>query len=387
MSSMRAPLNGRKKSKKIGGPAWANPDGSLVKGSCWSQFLYSPYGKGEFGNYAREIIHGLIKEMLLVMMICFLLPAAVSIAPGADAFSRAFYVGFIASVSLFAALSVGYNDRLPRLLSPGAVIAELLRGNINWGIAVLDLIVGFIGATIGALLLLASGASAIPIIGGTNTTSTVAVVFIQLLVTFAIAYCVLDQKTTKNGEPRTFSDRKGYKDVQAGNDNPMPNRAYQEDLGKRPYVYGAFVWLLVTFSFAKFGLWTFNGYIYYAGALGLQLLGIPDSFNNNATAAATNVITGAAAIFIMMDITAWALAALFDYLMYWLGNNEYYRTNNPRDDSSYGKVGEEYQLMEEEYETVPEKKKKPVNTSTSSRRNINDAAVIEHLNANDWVGE
>lgn len=388
MSSMRAPLNGRKKSKKIGAPAWVKPDGKYVPG-CWARFRFSPYGEGGMSTYAREIVGGLMKEMLLVMIISFILPAVVSIAPGADAFSRAFYIGFIASVSLYGALNISYNSRLPRLLSPGAVVSELCRGYINWLLAVLMLIAGFVGATIGALLLLASGGSAIPIIGGANPTSIGGAFVVQFLVTMAIAYSVLDQKTTRRGEPKMFpkdAKRPGRDEVST-NENPLPYAAYNENLAKRPIVYAAFIWFLVTFSFAKFGLWTFNGYIYYAGALGLQLLGIPDTFNNNATAAATNVITGVAALFILTDVLAWLVAAALDWLMYYLQNNEWDRSNDASDESNYGGIGDQYELMEEEYESIPDKKKKSVNTSTSSRRNINDAAVIEHLNANDWVGE
>lgn len=349
--------------RSIDAPLWMNPDGSLKKGSCWERFRYAPYGMGMMPTYAREITANALKEGVGIILITFLLPGFVATPVGADPVSRAIFVGLVAALSLFGVLNWGYNDRLPRFLTPGSIVVELLDGSINWVLALIFLVVGFLFATIGAGILYSTGTSAIPIIGAPNPTSTAGVFFVQLLFTGAIALTVMDQFTTKRGRPRTFGKRTRT-DNSTPDDAEFPNknRVYREDIGARPIVYCAFVWVLVSFAFLKYGLFTFNAYIYYAGALGSQFLGASNAFNNVGLGGAGTYVGGAGALFILVDILAWVLAWALNILLYYLHNNE------PRpsfDDSSYGNM---------------KKSKRKVNTRMTADmqpRRVQSAAVTQ----------
>jgi hypothetical protein len=326
----------------LNAPLWINPDGSLRdgpmfkinKGSCWSRFRYAPYGEGGMSMYWREIIANMVKEGVGIILMTFLLPGFVATPVAADPVSRAIFVGFIAALSLIGVLNWGYNDRLPRHLTPGATITELLDGSINWLLALIYLGVGFLCATFGALILWGTGSSAIPIIGGPNPTSIGGAFAVQLLFTGAIALSVMDQFTTKKGEPRTFHGRDAAK-AKEEDSNASPNnaRVFREDIGARPLVYGGFVWLLVSFAFLKYGLFTFNAYIYFAAALSSQLLGAPNAWNNEGLGAVGAYVAGAAALFILTDVLAWVCAWGLNILLYVLHNNE---PRAEEDDSSYG---------------------------------------------------
>lgn len=381
-----------KRGKNVGGPMWVAPDGRIVDGVFANSVWYAPYGKGQFGTYMREIIAGMIKEFILVIIVCFLLPGFVSIGAGPDPVSRAIFIGMVAGLSVLAALNWGYNERLPRLLTPGAAIVAFLSGNINLWLLLGELVVGFAGATVAAGFLYGTGASAIPIIGTPNNNDLAGTFFVQLIFTMIIAYTVLDQKTTKDGEPRTFGkwQQKPNEATRAAGtpESPNPYRVYQEGFGRRPLVYAAFVWLLVAFAFLKFGLWTFNAYIYYAGALALVFLGQTGAFNNVSTAGGTHV-SGAGALFILVDVLAWILAMLFDWLMYWLHNNEYERTNNPSDFSSYGDGGvdvkSEYQLMEDQLVGSNSNASVRNRSKKKTSPEIVSTPIDEHLNSSHWV--
>lgn len=379
------------KQENIGAPLWVNPDGRIQQGTFSNAVFYAPYGRGQFGMYMREIVAGMIKEFVLVIIVCFLLPGFVSIGAGPDPVSRAIFIGLIAALSVLAALEWGYNERLPRFLTPGAVVAAFFSGNINLWLMIAELAVGFAGATVAAGFLYGTGASAIPIIGTPNNNDLAGTFFVQLLFTMIIAYTVLDQKTTRGGYPRTFGK---WPKPEAGAalvsspENPTPNRVYQEGFARRPYVYAAVVWLLVAFAFLKFGLWTFNAYIYYAGALALVFLGQGAAFNNQ-NAGVGSFIQGAGALFILVDVLAWLLAMLIDWFMYWLHNNEYERSNNPDDDSSYGSavttvVKSEYQRMEDGNTKVRNRSK---NSNIGSSLKDPLIPLEEHLNANHWINE
>lgn len=316
----------------VDAPAWLAPDGTFSSGTEYlDQLKYAPYGKGNMGFYWREIIANVVlKEGLAVLFVSFLLPAIVSTAPGPDPVSRAIFVGLVAGLSIIVMLKWGYNDRVPRHLTAGATVSQfIVEGQINWFLALVYLAVGFAFATCGAAVLYTTGTSAIPIIGTPNNQWAGTTFLIQFLFTIVIALTVMDQFTTRKGKPRVFKQR----DVPAASDI-APNRPYQEDIGARPLVYGIIVWLLVTVGYLKWGLWSFNSYTYFAGALGLQFLGCGGSWNNVncLTSVGTNV-SGAAALFILTDVAAWCVAALLNAVLYWMHNNE------PRmedDDSSYG---------------------------------------------------
>lgn len=413
---MKTPVgrSARNKSRKnVGAPLWVNPDGSVQSGdggavtfkagAFANAVFYAPYGKGNFGTYMREIVAGLIKEFVLTIIVCFLLPGFVSIGAGPDPVSRAIFIGLIAALSVLAALEWGYNERLPRFLTPGAQITAFLSGDINLWLLIAELVVGFAGATVAAAFLYGTGASAIPIIGTPNNNDLAGTFFVQLLFTIIIAYTVLDQKTTRGGYPRTFGKwpkpENKTENLVSTPENPTPNRVYHEGFARRPYVYAAVVWLLVAFAFLKFGLWSFNAYIYYAGALALVFLGQGGAFTNQ-NAGVGSYVAGAGALFIMVDVLAWILAMLIDWFMYWLHNNEYARSNNPDDDSSYGMVvtnttpvKSEYQIIEDEYTTtknvnVRNRNKKNIG-SNSSNGNLNEPLIPieDHLNSSHWVAE
>ena len=148
--SLAVPIGGKRRQgkKNIGGAAWQNSDGSVKDphGFVYN-VMYAPYGKDNFGNYAGEIVVNLIKELIAVIIVTFLLPCFVSTAPGADPVARAIFIGLVAGLSIYATLKWGYNDRLPRNLTPGATVAEFLGGRINWFLALLYLAVGFVGAS------------------------------------------------------------------------------------------------------------------------------------------------------------------------------------------------------------------------------------------------
>lgn len=388
-NQLTAPV-GRKRGgqrKNIGGAAWQNTDGSVKAPQGFGyNVMYAPYGKGNMGNYAGEIAVNLIKEFVAVIIVTFLLPAFVSTAPGADPVSRAIFIGLVAGLSIYATLKWGYNDRLPRNLTPGATVAEFLGGRINWLLMILYLAVGFVAATIGAALLFATGSSAIPIVGFPNNTSIGAATMIQFCFTLIIAYTVYDQKYIRNGLPRIFRKRDtSSADGPQTETDTNPNRAFQEDIGARAGVYATIVTLVVAGCYLKWGLWAFNGYIYYAGAMGLLMLGDGGAFNNVITVgsanppAAYNSILGIAAMFILMDVAAWVAAMAFDALMYWiLGTTK--RNMIGHDDSSYGAGDDSYYEMQEDQ---PRRAAvAPVERHMSdknARRRVKNADIDAHL--------
>jgi hypothetical protein len=298
--------------------------------------------------------------------------------------ARAVFIGLIAGLSVYATLKWGYNDRLPRNLTPGATVAEFLAGRINWFLLLLYLAVGFTGATIGGALLFATGSSAIPIVGAPNNTGIGAATMIQLCFTLIIAYTVYDQKYIRGGLPRVFRKRDDSSADQPQTEiDTNPNRAFQEDIAARSGVYATIVTLVVAGCYLKWGLWAFNGYIYFAGALGLLMLGDNGAFNNVITVgsanppAAWNPILGIAAMFILMDVTAWILAMLIDFCMAWiLGQTK--RNMIGHDDSSYGGGDDSsYREMQEEL-------RQPIARAVSeknARRRVKTADVDAHLAA------
>jgi glycerol uptake facilitator-like aquaporin len=377
-----APVGSRRpRNKRIAGASWQNTDGQAKDPKSFvNNLLYAPYGKGQMGKYAPEIASGMIKELVAVIIICFLLPCFVSTAPGADPVSRAIFVGLIASLSIYATLKWGYNDRLPRNLTPGATIAELFSGRINLGLALMYLIVGFVGAIVAAALLYATGSSSIPVIGYPNGTSTVAVAFIQLCFTAIIALTVYDQKYIRQGQPRVFKKRStATSDMNQTENNPTPNRAFQEDIGARPSVYAAFVMILVAGAYLKWGLWAFNAYIYFAGGFGLRFLGDEGAFANVITVGSANPPTsysqvdGAWAIFLFMDIAAWLCAMCIEAGLYRLNG----MTERTSDDDSSGYAMEtesSYRAMDDQ--PVVESQITSKQASTRKRR---DADIQAHL--------
>jgi hypothetical protein len=374
---------GNKKSKQnIGGPLFQDYNGKLQGAkSCSAAFWYSPYGIGGMTIYAREITASLVKEFFGVVLICVMLPQFAAAATGADPVSRAIFIGLIAGMSMFAANSWGYNDRLPRHLSPGASFAQFFSWNVNWLLLVLNLLVGFIAATCAAAILYATGSSTVPIIGGPNRTDIAGALFVQLIGTLLIAYSVLDQNTTEKGRPKVYEDRTEPEENAKGDvSNPIPNRAYQEDISKRPWLYGAVVFLIVSFCFYAFGLWTFNAYIYYAAGLAVIFINggvsaTSDPFNNIVPGVTSARIAGIAAMFILVEILAWLLAFLLDWLMYRLHNNEPGRRKT--DDSSYHAVNEEFDMYD-----IEQSKK---SSTPAKKRNVSqtvDSPISQNANYN-----
>lgn len=371
----------------VDAPAFMGPDGEFSSGTQYLDMLmYAPYGKGNLGYYWKELVANVVlKEGLAVLFVSFLLPSIVATAPGPDPVSRAIFIGLIAALSIIAMLSWGYNDRLPRHLTAGATVAEFIGGSINWFIAILYVGVGILFSVVGAAVLYASGSSTIPIIGTPNNQTIGTTFLIQFLFTIAIALTVLDQYTTRRGKPRIFKQRSTSDPT-----GIAPFRAYQEDIGARPYVYGIIVWLIVTFNYLKFGLWSFNSYTYFAGALGLQFLGCGiNSWNNvNCLVPQGNYVAGAGALFILTDVLAWIVALAINALLYRWHNNE---PRLPEDDSSYAmksNVGEDY----EESEQRRQRRNQKASAAAAARKRItsNQSPAIEahfNMNAADWTGE
>lgn len=298
---------------------------------------------------------------------------------------RAIFVGLVAGLSTTVMLSWGYNDRVPRHITPGATIQQFYEGHINWFLALLYLAIGFAFATCGAAVLYTTGTSAIPIIGTPNNQWWVTAGILQWLFTTVISLTVQDQFTTRKGKPRVFKQR----------DEPglsiAPNRPYQEDIGARPWVYGGIVWLLVSVGYLKWGLWSFgSAYTYFAGALGLQFLGCGNSWNNvNCLSSSGTFVSGAAALFILCDVAGWITASFLNAVLYNFHNNE------PRlaeDDSSYG-----HGNMKERIESDVEMSTTRAAPSTKIGKKVarkrvtaNEAAPIRsHLNLNTaaWLGQ
>ena len=366
----------------VDAPAFMGPDGTFLTAPQWrDQLLYAPYGKGNMGYYWREIVANVVlKEGLAVLFVSFLLPAIVSTAPGTDAVSRAIFVGLVGGLSIVVMNSWGYNDRVPRHMTVGATVTQFLEGHINWFLALLYLTIGFAFATCGAAVLYTTGSSAIPIIGTPNSQWWVTAGIIQWLFTTVIALTVQDQFTTRKGKPRVFKQR----DVDGAADI-APFRPYQEDIGARPLVYGGIVWLLVSVGYLKWGLWSFNSYTYYAGALGLQFLGCgTNAWNNvNCLTSTGTYVAGAGALFILCDVAGWITASVVNAVLFWLHSNE---PRQADDDSSYGHSSSSMKSrIENENDgsstanarNVAEKPKK------SARKRVtvsNPAAIQTHLN-------
>jgi hypothetical protein len=131
-------------------------------------------------------------------------------------------------------------------------------------------------------------------------------------------------------------------------------------------VYAAIVWPLITFAYIKWGLWSFNAYTYYAGALALVWMGHPGAFNNQLVGYVTPLTdyTGAGALFILVDVLGWFLAWCVSTLLYWLHNNEPRHPLHPEDDSSYG-GGDEYETAQPpRRKTAPRKINRRINSSS-----------------------
>lgn len=371
--------------EEVGGPAYMRPNGELLeRDSILNMMRYAPYGKGRFAFYAREIFANMLKEGLAVMLLCFVVVRAAASAAGPDPFTRSIFIGLISAVGIFVALNWGYNQRLPRHLTPGATIVSFLSGRINWFLLLLYLVIGFAFATVGAAVLYASGSSTIPIIGNPNNTSIGGAFCIQLFFTTIIAYTVLDQFSTRGGYPRTFpkGTARPAGDVQSTPEVPDPLSAYHEDIGRRPIVYAGVVFVLVTFSNLSWGLFVFNGYIYYAGALGSQMLGASDAFNNRLVTGVNTYISGAAALFILCDVLGWILAFFLDWLTTYAHNNE---TRPDDDESNYG-GSDDYEYASAAAATT---NSKIGNSAAAARRRKNkqSPAIVEnHLNTALWVG-
>jgi hypothetical protein len=374
---------------KVNGPAYMRPNGELLaKDSIVNMMLYAPYGKGRFSTYAREIFANMLKEGLGVMMISFVVIRSAAAATGPDPFTRSIFIGLMTAASIFVALNWGYNQRLPRNLSPGATIVTFLGGRINWFLTALYLAIGFVFAIVAGAILYGAGASTIPVIGNPNNTSIGGSFCIQFFLTAIIAYTVLDQFSTRAGYPRTFpkGTARPADDVQSTPENPDPLSAYNEDIGRRPMVYAGVVFVIVTFSNLSWGLFVFNGYIYFAGAFGSQLLGAPNAFNNVGLGGAlTNTyVGGAAALFILCDVAGWLLAFFVDWLTTYEHNNE---TRPYEDESNYG-GGDNYEQANERVgSTVVQMNN---NAAAASRRrkknNSTPTSVESHLNASLWTG-
>jgi hypothetical protein len=248
------------------------------------------------------------------------------------------------------------------------------------------LIVGFVGCIVAGALLYATGSSTIPVIGFPNGTSTVAVAFIQLCFTGIIALTVYDQKYVRHGAPRVFKKR----DTSTANDTqtevtPIPNRAYQEDIGARAAVYAGIVFILVAGAYLKWGLWAFNAYAYFAGGFGLRFLGDEGAFANVITTGSANPPTsfsqveGAWAIFLFMDIAGWVCAMVIEAGLYRL--NGMTKRSTDDDSSGYAMDTDDYRPMQEQY-SPPENvaaAPAPVRQNVSSRRPRRDAAIEAHL--------
>lgn len=370
---------------KVGGPAYMRPNGELLeRDSILNMMAYAPYGKGKFAIYAREIFANMLKEGLAVMLICFVVIRSAAAAPGPDPFTRSIFIGLVSAVAIFVALNWGYNQRLPRHLSPGATVVTFLSGRLNWFLSLLYIVIGFAFATVAAGILYGSGSSAIPVIGNPNNTSIGGAFCIQLFFTAMIAYTVLDQFSTRGGYPRTFpkGTARPAGDVQSTPTNPDPLSAYHEDIGRRPIVYAGIVFVLVTFSNLSWGLFVFNGYIYYAGALGSQMLGASNAFNNVGLAGPTvnNTVSGAAALFILCDVAGWILAFFADWLTTYAHNNE---ERPDEDESNYGYYNSSDERVgnNADANTATNKKARRRATKTSS-----PAGIESHLNTSLWVG-
>lgn len=356
----------RRNVKKVGGPAYMRPNGELLDpllDSWWTMFKFAPYGQDNFPTYAREIFANMFKEGAAVLMMSFVIIRAAVASAGPDPFVHSLFIGFVSAVSYFVALSWGYNERLARNLTPGAVIANLLQGRLNWFLSLLTLVVGFAFATAGAGVLYASGVSTIPVIGAPNNTTTGGAFCVQFFFTLILAITVLDQFSTRNGKPRTFPKGRAppADNVQATPTNPNPLRAYHEDFGRRPMVYAAIVFVFVSLGNQSWGLFVFNGYVYYAGALAAQFLGAPDAFNNGNLGGVGAPVSGAAALFILTDVLAWIVAFGVDWLLTYLHNNAKQRRAD--DDSNYG--GEREREREQ-----------------PRRRRGQSPTIEKHLNAN-----
>jgi membrane protein implicated in regulation of membrane protease activity len=372
---MSVPRNGEEYNhaySSIDGPSYMNSEGKYkTNPGWWHLFRFAPYGEGGMPKYAREIIGNFLKEAFLVFGLCVIVGGAASTAAGADLESRGVWLGLIFGAGLFISLAWGYNDRMPRHLTAGATMAEwLIRGNINWLLALLYLAIQLLMATAAGAILYATGSSSIPIIGTPNITWIGGAFGIQLLGTFFIALSVLDQYTTRKGAPRVFSK----KDETGEADNAY-NSSHKEDIGKRGFLYGMVGFAVVSFSYVKFGLFTFNSSIYFALACGASFLNLAhptlyaaDPWNQ------FGAVPGAAALFILTDVLAWGLAAGFQALLFWLQNNE---PRESGDDSSYGEVANQY--------SAPQitRGNKPTRRVVKQQQN-DDAHLSGHDNAKDW---
>ena len=405
---MRAPGGSRSYDhpySKVGGPSFMSPQGDMVSPQTYGSMVMSaPYGSASnWRRYVREIFANMLKENLAVLLVCFIWIRAAASAPSADPFARSVFIGLMAGFSIFVSLSWGYNSRLPRMLSPGAIIVSMLSGRLSFLLGLPMIIFGLCFAAVAGVIVAASGAAAIPIIGGPNNTSIGGAFCVQLFFTAIIAYTVLDQFTTRNGEPRTFP--KGTAPPANTNydadGNPQPFRAYHEDIGRRPAVYAGVVFLLVTFSNLSWGLFVFNGYAYFAGAISCVVFfgGNNNAFNNQCfTPAAgsgllpvSSTITGAAALFMLVDVLAWLLAFLLDWLTYYAHNNEPERTADQSDDTNYGYDNQ----IDSEYASVDVVGKNNLSKAAARRRRKEAAAaaaasmpanVSKPLDVNLWTG-
>lgn len=306
--------------RNVDAPEYANPDGTLgFRGeaarrginTCGDALLYAPYGKTKNGKnaawiYWKEIVACMLKEYLFVTVKTLFIVGIASAAAGPDAVSRAIYLGAVYALSVYVGLNWGDNSPLPRHGNLGISFAELLAGRISIQFFLLYFASGLLGALSASPILERTGLSAIPTIGAPNATSIGGAFSIEFLVGFLIIYTVLDQFSVRDGGSRSHG-----MNANIGDD--------KESVRARPAVYGAVVFVAVSFAFLKWGIFTGSDcYTYFAGALGQHWLGVANPFNQ---AAAATPVSGAWALFMFTTcvsaIAAWGL----DWLMYHLHTN------------------------------------------------------------------
>ncbi len=342
-----------------------NFDNGVGRATMWENFRYAPYGEGGMIMNAKEIAVGMLEEAILVFCLCIIVVGAASAAAAADIEVRAFHIGIMFGLGLIVALGWEHSDKLPRHLTFGATVAEFWpRGNVNWLLALIILAVQFLAATAAGGVLFATGASSIPIIGTPNITWIGGAFGIQLLGTFILALTVYHKRYNK-----------------------MHNKG---DVGNSGWLYGCAGIVIVAFSYAKFGLYTFNACVYFASACGASFLNLAhptlyaaDPWNQ------FGAVSGAAALFIMTDVLAWMLAALLCWFIFGADGN----TSNESSESPYGgnPVATEYSRatsVKTQVDGTVRKRsqQQSQNVATkNNRRHVNNAHIEHsHNNADDW---
>jgi len=362
-----------KKSKQqqhIGVPAYTNRDGSVQsQASVMEKLTSAPFGPGNTWNNMPKIVRSMFWEFVCVFGICVILPSAVATPLGPDPLSRAIFLGFVAGISIWGALELGRTSmELPRHISPGASWSQLWQGKINLWFFIGYLIVGFLASLAASGVIYATATSIPPAVGGANRTDLAGAFFVQLLATCFIALVVL---------------------VPNSRDNDTP-------IDSKPLIYGAVTFLVIMFSYLKFGLWTFNGYIYFTSAIALTFLGggagvAVDPFNNvvPGITGASDAIQGIGAMFILVDLLAWWLVFLVDWFLMYL---RYREEEGPapapprREDSEYHSMNDEYSNYDD-YELAQQQKRdrerSRKRTISSKNARNNSPATTEHFNIDE----